>query len=82
MQSNGGYPMGAANDKAAPYNEDLNVVHTVEVSVSLSYTAQISGPKDMSEEAIKLHIQEEIEDNIGLAFTDKVCIDDIAIIED
>lgn len=47
------YPMGAANDPQAPYNEELDVTHVIEVSMCLDGALKIKAPKDTPFDELK-----------------------------
>ena len=53
------YPMGAANDPNAPYNDTDKTVERA-VSVSLSFTATTTIYKDATEEEIKNEIENDV----------------------
>lgn len=57
----GDYPVGAANDPKAPYNEPLDVKHRRCVSLTISYYATVEGSPDMSEEQIRDAIRADVE---------------------
>lgn len=73
------YPIGAADDKAAPYNEPLNVVHHKFVSLTISFYTNIWGSPDMTEEQIEEYIRKEIKDNM---FPKKFDIDELVVIDE
>lgn len=58
------YPLGAAEDKAAPYNEPLDVDHKRYVSLSISFDISIFGHPDISEEMIEKEIRDKINSSI------------------
>ena len=77
MKESGYYPSGAEFDNSAPYNQPLDIEHEVFVSVSLSYSTTVLGPKEMNEELII----EEAKEEAKKKFKDYI-IDDISVIND
>ena len=77
------YPMGAANDPNAPYNDTDKTVERA-VSVSLSFTATTTIYKDATEEEIKNEIENDV-----IYFIKKhlkefkdIVIDEVEVIDD
>lgn len=77
--NNDNYPLGAANDPAAPYNEPLLVEHKRFVSVSISFEVTIRAPKEASEKEIRTKICDDIHNNIIPKNYD---IDELVILKD
>lgn len=73
------YPVGAADDKSAPYNEHLDVKHRRFVSLTMSFYANVYGHPDMSEEQIEAAIRKCIECNM---FPKEFDIDELVVIDE
>lgn len=73
------YPIGAADDKSAPYNEPLDVKHRRFVSLTMSFYANVYGHPDMSEEQIEAAIRKCIEFNM---FSKEFDIDELVVIDE
>ena len=73
------YPIGAADNKAAPYNEPLDVKHRRFVSLTMSFYANVYGHPDMSEGQIEEHVRKCIENNM---FPKEFDIDELVVIDE
>lgn len=73
------YPIGAADDKVAPYNEPLDVKLRRFVSLTISFYTNVYGHPDMSEEQIEAGIRKRIECNM---FPKEFDIDELVVIDE
>lgn len=73
------YPIGAADDKSAPYNEPLDVKHRRFVSLTISFYADVWGHPDMSEGQIEEHVRKCIENNM---FPKEFDIDELVVLDE
>ena len=72
------YPIGAAEDKAAPYNEELDVEYNRFISCTFSGYVHFEGSPNMSEQDIKDYIECGIQEIIPK----DACIDELIIMEE
>lgn len=73
------YPIGAANNPSAPYNEPLNKEHKRLVSVTISYYDTAYLPEDATEQQIKDELYNHVyNSNIPKEYD----IDEFVIIEE
>lgn len=77
--TNDNYPVGAANDINAPYNEPLNVEHKRFVSVTISYYDKVYLPKNATEAQIKEELRKHVKD---ADFPECFNIDEFIILDD
>jgi hypothetical protein len=75
--NNGGYPVGAAEDPNAPYNAELDVVHELEISASVSYKVKVNGPEDMDMGMARDLLSYKLESDLS-NYSD-VCVDEFII---
>lgn len=79
MNTKGDYPIGAADDKTAPYNEPIDVEHKRFISVTISYYDTVSLPEDASDLDINRSFSDKITEG---HFPKKFDVDDIVILNE
>lgn len=78
MASNDNYPAGALEDPRAPFNEELNVEYTGEVSIILDGPVRVYLPRNATDRQIREAVYAKAEEKAkkaGLIITDITIVD-------
>lgn len=76
------YPLGAANDPAAPYNEPLREGRTVQFSATIDATVTVDVYPDDDETEVKNEIGKMLESSLRDRFGKSLFIDNIELIDE